>query len=243
MINLRGTRIDQSFSLESGESQNFLVVELPDGTELRAPIDDAQTEQIIRATVNGENHGSNGGVAQSSFGGEINTAGLQPADPAVQTIGGQSDEQDAANAQSLFDNISDGEPEEPSEGELINWGALPNSMLTVTMKTAFKLLNASAQMTYDDITQFSNNIAETFGPEDWAKVQEQISPKPRAQKQQARPAIGQVAWADGTPMVAGGVPSRTVPMNDAGYPIVAGDVDPGEVVAGGDTDEDGVGQL
>ena len=56
MINLRATRIDQTFSLKDGGVQNFLVVELPDGTELKAPINEEQTEQIIAASVNGEEY-------------------------------------------------------------------------------------------------------------------------------------------------------------------------------------------
>jgi hypothetical protein len=45
-------------------------------------------------------------------------------------------------------------------------------------------------------------------------------------------------------MMPGSVSGRTVPKDDMGYPIVEGEVDPGEVVGrGSETDEDGVGQL
>jgi hypothetical protein len=236
MINLRATRIDQSFSLEDGGSQNFLVVTLPDGTELKAPIDDDQTDRIIRASMNG----SNGASAEEA---EPDTFQYSEDGGPVQTVGLASPEQDHANAQALFNEIA-GETETEPEGELINWGALPNEMLTVTMKAAFRMLNTPSQLTFEDIQQLANSVAETFGPEEWAKVQEVTSGRAAAPQQpQQRPTVGQVQWADGNPMVSGSVPSRTVPTNDAGYPIVAGEIDPGEVVAGGDTDEDGVGQL
>lgn len=234
MINLRAIRIDQSYSLEDGESQNFLVMEMPDGTELRTLINEDQTTQIITASVNGNAPWSEKTVQGK---GAISTRGLQQ----VQTVGGQSDHQDASNAQALFEDLTS-DDEGPSEGELINWGSLPNDVLTVTMKAAFKMLGAATQLKYEDIQQLANNVAESFGPEEWAKVQAQITSAPQA-KSHARPPIGQVQWADGSPMVAGTVPSRTVPKDDAGYPIITGEIDPGEVVAGGDTDEDGVGQL
>lgn len=242
MINLRASRIDQSFSLEDGGVQNFLIITLPDGTELKAPIDEDQTDKIINESVNGSSNGANGSAVQTHDAWPTPMERREVDESPVQTVGLQSPEQEQSDAQALFDSIS-GEEEAASEGDLINWNMLPETVLTVTMKTAFKLLSAESQMTFEDIQQLSNQVAENFGPNEWAQVQAQLAPKPRAQPQ-ARPAIGSVAWADGSPMVAGTVPSRTVPMNDAGYPITGNDVDPGEVVAsGGDTDEDGVGQL
>jgi hypothetical protein len=45
-------------------------------------------------------------------------------------------------------------------------------------------------------------------------------------------------------MMPGSVTGRTVPSDDFGYPIVEGEVDPGEVVGrGSEADEDGVGQV
>ena len=251
MINLRATRIDQTFSLEDGETQNFLVVQLPNGAEVKAPINDDQTDQIIKASMNGSEVGNemSGALTDPDYISVVKTGpgvpivGLQSPTSSqqdMQQVGVQSDEQDSANAQAMYDQLSG--REESSEGELINWGALPNETLTVTMKAAFKMLGAQPQLTFEDIQQLANNVAENFGPEEWGKVQEQIAIKPPAQ-QQARPPIAQVAWADGAPMVSGSVPSRTMPANEKGYPIVDGEVDPGEVVSGGDTDEDGVGQL
>lgn len=69
-------------------------------------------------------------------------------------------------------------------------------------------------------------------------------PVPTAGLQPAPP-VGQVQWADGSPMIPGTVRGRTVPANEKGYPILNdGTVDPGEVVGGGDdVDDDGVGQF
>ena len=240
MINLRATRIDQSFNLDDGGSQNFLVVQLPDGTELKAPIDDEQTDRIIRASMNGNGASQPAAVQTQDVWSPPREREEVAAEREAQwATGMQSSEQDHALAQTLFNEIA-GETE--SEGDLINWGVLPNDMLTVMMKAAFRMLGTPAQLTFEDTQQLATNVAETFSAEDWAKVRESVSSRPPAQPQQ-RPPIGQVQWADGNPMVSGSVPSRTVPTNDAGYPIVAGEIDPGEVVAGGDTDEDGVGQL
>ena len=41
----------------------------------------------------------------------------------------------------------------------------------------------------------------------------------------------------------GSVPSRTVPKNDAGYPIVTGGPDPDAITTGGNRDEDGIGSV
>ncbi len=242
MINIRATRIDQSFSLENGAMQNFLIVTLPDGSELRAPITDEQVEQLVK-----EVSGTNGaGVAHDmvGLGEEVVTPwnGKTPTypDPPVQTIGAESPEQDEVNAQALFNQLQEEAEPEPT-GELINWGALPNEMLTVTMKAAFRLLGAAPQMSYADVQQLSSNIADTFGEEDWAKVRASLAP---AQAAPPKPPIGQVQWADGSPMVAGSKPARTVPKDAAGYPVVDNEVDPGEiVVTGSDSDEDGVSQL
>ena len=46
-LQLQATRIDQSFSLEDGSSSDFLVLLLPDGTELRAPIEPELIPRIV----------------------------------------------------------------------------------------------------------------------------------------------------------------------------------------------------
>lgn len=74
------------------------------------------------------------------------------------------------------------------------------------------------------------------------------APRPAApvQRPRAAPAVGEVTWHDGSPILPGaGVHARTVPADEFGYPIVSNaGVDPGEVVGDGDErDEDGVGQF
>ena len=71
-------------------------------------------------------------------------------------------------------------------------------------------------------------------------------PQQAPQASQPQLPIEQVQWSDGSPMIPGQQNrGRTVPANEAGFPIAGdGSVDPGEVVAGGDAgDEDGVAQF
>lgn len=236
MISIRAIRIDQHFNLSDGSVQNYLIVELPDGTELKAPLSEEQTEQVIRATVNGEEYNQPPAMRDRRH---LEPQETEPSP--VQMVGEQSDEQDEVNAQALFDNLTQ---EPATEDRLINWGQLSNETLTVMMKAAFKMLGAPPQMTFADVQKLANNIAEQFGPEDWSQVQQRLTTSKPKPAPRAVPPINQVQWADGSPMVAGTKPARTIPKDDMGNPIIDGEIDPGEVVAGtGDIDEDGVSSL
>jgi hypothetical protein len=121
------------------------------------------------------------------------------------------------------------------------------------------------------IRNLLDQIAERFGDAEWAEVmakypdgpyddpmpvqQAQPVPQPpqvvrgaglRPPMPQAQPPLKQVQWSDGSPMMPGTANRGRVhvPVNEAGFPISANSIDPGEIVAGGEEgDEDGVAQF
>lgn len=236
MITAHVTRIDQSLNLDTQKLENFLVFMLPDGTECRSPITDEVAKRVMRLSRNGSS-------------------------TLVDVTAKTAEDVESATSPDVEPYLpQEGEAEPPeekgTEEPLYRWEDLPDESLSRRTKTAMRLVGAPPEMTANDIRQVINNISEQFEDDDWDAVDSAMAmedpeppappppPAPRPAAQAPAPPLNQVQWADGAPIVSGTMPSRTVQADAKGNPIVDNnDVDPGEVVAGGDTDEDGVGQL
>ena len=213
MITLEVINIDSSFSLEDGSIQDYIVFRLPDGSISRALTDVETTKKLIGIATNGK--------------------GEEPL-PSEAPIG--------------IPMPVDVDISVKEEGK-IAWRLLSNDTLSSMMKAALNLLNVSDELTQTELQQLVEHIAENFSEEDWARVQESVlqeaqpAPLNSPQRPAAAPPVNKVQWADGSPIVAGGAPARTVPADDMGYPVVPGEVDTGEIVGGDDVDEDGTSQF
>ncbi len=225
-MNLQPVAVEQRVDLSNGHVDNFLVVRLPNGKETRAPVDTETVEDLL-AEMSGER-----------------TADPGPA-VAVATAA-----------------VSEPAPEE----EQIAWLSLPNDELPLLVKTALKELGIPEMVTPSMLNTMVQQLTERFSEEDWSHVRKVMEAESCAPAQPpaaeppapapeppplikapppAAPPIGQVQWADGSPIApSASAPMRTVPKDAMGYPVVSdGQVDPGAVVGGVGTDEDGVGSI
>lgn len=248
MIGINVISIGQSVNLESGKLSSILVLQLPDGTEVNAVVPDDAVDKVY-ALVNGS----------------APAAQQPPAAPIQPPPQPQEVPKTAAPVQQ--------QSPEQGQME-VNWMQLDEEYLPPHMKSALRSLNVPEILTTTAIRNLLNQIAERFGEAEWAEVmakypngpyddpmpvqQAQPAPQPpqvvrgaglqppRQQAPQAQPPLRQVQWSDGSPMVPGTASQGRVhvPVNEAGFPISANSVDPGEIVAGGEEgDEDGVAQF
>jgi len=145
----------------------------------------------------------------------------------------------------------DASEEQVSEDALVDWASLPDHTLSAEMKKAFVLLEVDKRITYELLDNVRKSVTENFSQEDWDQaltLGQPITRKPQVaapvkQEVAPAPAVGQVQWSNGSPIVAS-TASRTVPKDDMGYPILSdGSVDPYTSLGGESRDEDGVGSL
>lgn len=230
MITLPVTRIDQSYDLTGASDmmvQNYIVLQLPSGREIRAPIGSDDVQTLIRQYGNEPMP-------------EPHTR-LERAAPEERPV-------PFTPPEATPREVPPGDvplTEEEAENTPIAWNELDDNVLSPVMKAAFFKLRAPMMMTPRAIMALVEDISSKFSPEDWREVTGQdVVVEPPAPAPQPQAPVRGPRWADGSPMMPGSVSGRTVPKDEMGYPIVEGEVDAGEVVGHGtDVDEDGVGQL
>lgn len=228
-------RVDQTLDLNGGGLTNFVVFRFGNGVECRAQVDDSTLNGVL--------------VWAEKVRGQNQPDPTPPPDPAPRAPEpGLSNEQlkraelEAEMQRKIEEMRWKNEPEEP---QLIEWMSLPDNVISPMMKAAMIRLGLPSKMTEASISEATTQIAEKFTEEDWrATLGSPQQPRARVPITGLQPPQPRVQFSDGSPIIPGSVPSRTVPKDDMGYPIVQGaGVDPGEVVGGSDMDEDGVGQF
>lgn len=229
MIYAEVVAIDQRYAFGQGAAlQNYLVLRLPNGLEVRAEVDDGTVKELMRMDIGGSAPESPKVVPPPPPRAPVRTASEPERAPAV--------------------NVED------SEAVTVAWFELDDSVLSPAMKAAFMHLQVPSRLDPTAIRTLEREVREKFGEEEWREVlgpdqvPEQALPAPVPPPAPAvrTPPIGEVMWADGSPMMARPTRSRTVPKDSHGYPILNdGTVDPGEVVGGSsdDADDDGVGSM
>lgn len=238
MITLPVTRIDQSYDLTGAADtmvQNYVVLQLPSGREIRAPIGSDDVQALIRQYSDAPMEPMHATLVRRS---------PQPPAPAPAPMSAPMpvDEITPEPGPEQTPTQEGGITQEEAETTPIPWNELDDNILSPVMKAAFFKLKAPMLMSPRAIMALVEDISSKFTPEDWREVtgQDVIVEPPQPQP----PRVRGPRWADGSPMMPGSVAGRTVPKDDMGYPIVEGEVDAGEVVGhGSDVDEDGVGQL
>lgn len=138
---------------------------------------------------------------------------------------------------------------------VLHWPTLPEKVLSSQLKRALQMLNVPPDVPASELRELVANVQAEFTEGDWAEVNKSFDRRYEAKPEVApavivtppappQPALGQVTWSDGSPVMPIVKPARTVPTDDYGYPVTDGGVDPSSVVGNGDDiDEDGVGQL
>lgn len=219
-MNFEPYAIDQRLILATGEMQNFLVIRFPNGKETRAPIDLQTMDDLIGAPR------------------------TEPAAPRTPE----------PPSEPLFHETAPEPP--PAEDHIVQWAELPPDVLHPYMKEALTRLGITAELPLSTLETIVGQVNERFSQEDWNDIAAGLqggAPAPQAVQPQPpqppppapAPPIGVVQWSDGRPVVPAAMNrGRTVQKDEMGYPVAqSGEVDPGELVGGGDTDEDGVGQF
>lgn len=236
MNTLRAIRIDESQDLTGfAEKHTYLVLGTDAGHEVRIRIGDEDLQRVINALAGGsldpdaEAEEAQHPVRHPRVAPE--SAPFVPPTPTPREV----PPGDAPLTQ------------EEAENTPIPWNELDDGVLSPVMKAAFFKLRAPMLLSPRAIMSLVDDITEKFTAQDWKDV---VGPGMGEVAQPAEPpppqprAPSRAQWADGSPMMPGSVSGRTVPKDEMGYPVVEGEVDPGEIVGrGSEVDEDGVGQL
>jgi len=140
------------------------------------------------------------------------------------------------------------EPAKESAGSpaanLILWQELPEEELPHQVKLAMANYGLPSMLPEGKIVQIRDTILTEYTEADWATLAQKTdarAPMVAKRSAPAKPqAQGAIEWTESTVM-APSVPSRTVPRDSMGYPIVkqTAPADPGEVQVSAE-DDDGV---
>lgn len=225
-------RIDQSFSLESGESSFFAVFMLPGGREVLAEMAPDATEAVIKCSMQAQADHNELASPPPPL--------RNPPPPPIEHPQPAQVSVPVPPVPTPASPVPVNEEELFAHDEKIAWRELPDETLNPRMKSILGSLGI------DDVIHLSElkNLVERI-------VAKMPAPKPPPPQRAPQtpvtniPNVGQVSWTNG-PVIMEKKPIRTVPKDDMGYPIVPGNRDtrdPGEVVGHGDKDEDGIGQL
>jgi len=236
MIQANVTKVLYSYDLKNHrEEVDCVVLELPNGMELRAPAGPEHVnyfnEELARQRYR---------ESMEEAGQDPDNVGYAPKEAPTQSE--RPPPQSAAVAEVAMAAVSD----QPGEDPTVPWMLVPEDVIPEHVKKAMQSLNLPAELPLSQAMAIMEKILDEFTAEDWMKLGVGAGhvEGPPQQPQQAQ--IGVVTWNDGSPVIPSArVPSRTVQADEKGNPIVGhGDVDPGELVGGGDDEEgDGVGQF
>jgi len=213
------TDIDQRFSLRNQSVTNYLVLQLPSGRQVRALMDDADTQAVIAESAGStqEVHDHRGKSEVAYTGPEdFNEDNPFQLDPAVQL-----DSSPQLTPVGGGDDWKTPEPTKHVTSGNVEWEKLPDTQLPPQMKRILRASRISPIISIEDLDNLKVEILE--------RMREQ-------------PKAGKVEWDTGPKRKMAAAPRRTVPMDEAGNPIPPGGIieaDPGE---GPDEDDDGVAQ-
>lgn len=142
MINAHIIAIDQRVRLSDGMFQNFLVLELPDGSEARCDVSEETVDKILRIAAEGRQ-------AETPV----------PSTPVE------------APAQAPLESaVSSHVGLQPEAPHTVDWMALPDDVLPPRYKAAFASFDLAAKLTAEQIHNLCRDLDSKFRPEDWADV-------------------------------------------------------------------------
>lgn len=189
------TDIDQSFSLDSRQMTNFLVLKLPSGKKIRLPIDEDLIDVVIAESTVPSN--------------EVPEARDERVDAGSSDAVFQHESFEEPNPftsgewQAAEEQVEEEEPlNSPDQHDVVDWEALPDSELSPKIKQILKTSRINRIITVSELTALK------------LQIEEHLSRAPKA---------GKVQWGQG-PTVAKERPIRTVPMDIAGNPLPPGGI-------------------
>lgn len=233
MINAQVINFWKGVNLETGASVSKVTLRLPGGLEVESEVPEGYLPVLLEAA--------------------------SPSEPSAAAVAAAAPQRVVHQTPTAPAEIE--EPEEPEEApamqENVDWGSLPEEVLPNIVKYAFKDQGLPDRMPAEKVFQIRDAFLAEYTEDDWNSIirkysapeggsTEVLPEEAHAEEEQApppvapvRPRKAQVEWGEGAVM-SPSVPSRTVPKDNMGYPVVqrnANEVDPGELAAG---DEDGV---
>lgn len=225
----------QDVNFEENVSQTFIILQLPDRTQIRAAIDPITAERIVTLQV--EVRGTapqprvRAPVVAVPMVSELATTTDDPA-PEVSEFGGEGDV-------TVFGGPDTGSssPPTPPAPPPDDDDDEPDDYDIPPAPPEVEAASAAEEAEYNQMAGLQADgtpLRQRRGKEAHAKK------KARTQQGQAKPGGRKNLFrtTDGR-LVA---PAKTVPRNDAGFPVVANGVDP-DALTGGNTDEDGIGSV
>ena len=214
--------IDQKLMLDgSGNLATFLTLELPTGDRVSAQVEPVVAQALIELATNGSVTKEQPPLEKF----ESVTVDVDE-QPGYKTRDDYDDARSASEDDYSFEQEIFSAPEGPPEEETpITWADLPEAHLSSRMKHILTEMGVAPVMPASSLVALVDQITERM-------LEAKIA-------QQEQPEVGKVQRPGHLQVTR----AKTVPKDDAGYPIVSGvvDRDPGEVATFG-TDEDGIPQ-
>lgn len=233
MINAQVINFWRGVNLETGVSTSKVTLRLPGGLEIESEVPEGYLSVLLEAAPPDEPP----------------TQDVARAHPAAEQAPLQEKILDLGpTSQQALDAIQ----------ENVSWEMLPEEVLPDIVKYAFKDHGLPGRLPAAQVLQIRDAFLSEYTDDDWKRIISKYSEDPEQeaplleevpvparsvddpQRTVAQPS--RVDWGEGI-VTRPSVPSRTVPKDAMGYPIVqrsAREVDPGELVS---VDEDGVEDL
>jgi hypothetical protein len=214
------TNLEQNMDLESKEALTFVTIKLPDGTSIRAELDEDSASALVDVLTGIEVEAA---PSQSPV-------PLPAVDHSFETLPSDYNEPSAAEVafqHKIAEKIEDAVPNHPED--MVDWGSDKN--LSPVIREVLENAGVPKVMPRGELDELKIEILQAL-------------------QQQNRPPPSEVNWNQSGQSAKQSHLSRrkTVPMDSAGNPIPPGgiieaeDSDPGEI-PGGDDDDDGIGQV
>ena len=216
------TDIDQRFSLRTQAVTNYIVLQLPSGRQIRALMDDADTQAVIAESAGTPQEpvaytNDHRGRSEVAYTGPEDYGDGDPFKLSEQAF----DTGPQLTPVGPEDGWKHPEPTKHVTSGAVEWEKLPDTQLPPQMKNILRASRINPVISLEDLDTLKAQILE---------------------RMKTQPKAGAVEWDTGPRRKAASVPRRTVPMDEAGNPIPPGGIieaDPGE---GPDEDDDGVAQ-
>jgi len=142
-------RIDESYSLSTGQVETFLVLVLPGGARIRTAVDEDTARAVLEAS-------------------RSTTQALTTPPP----VNGQGTAEEWTPPETFLDSYTLPETEPPPAGEpVVSWENLPESMLPREAKTVMLSASLPKTLPQSDFLSLRKQIMEKLGEQQVGKVQ------------------------------------------------------------------------
>lgn len=225
-------KLDQSFNISLGHVTNYIVMELQNGSVIRAQVTDAEYNHVLEAvsTMTDEATTENVHPQHLEQGEDYDPNAPENTKAPYSAESVQAEDSEDVHSEILFQASGSVDPpqaedEEEEEEDMVSWRELPDTALSPLMKKILEDIALPDPVAYSTLEAVVAAVAEGKGPEG-----------------NGAPTPG-VRITEGTRIVSKVPPIRSVDKDEMGYPRVPQATQAPSVAGGEDLDEDGVGQL